>query len=514
MKSPSEMLNYLKQNIKKEWKVAFLSAFLLGLIIHAPIMLRDIPNHDGLDSMHFNQNMIMSGRWFLSVACGISSYYTLPWVIGILAMVYLGLTSVFLVDFLEIENSITVVLISSMLVSFPALASTFAYVFTMDGYMLAVLLAVLSVWFTRKKRLGFIPGAVCLALSMGIYQAYLPFAIILSIYGILMLAMEKGNINEKILNGLHYLYMGFFGSVGYYVILQIMLKIQGAQIGTYQEGNNLGFFGGAGFIDTLKNIYVDFFAFTFSGNVLMNNLFSITALVLLGVVTMITLIRLVAYTDWWKSVWFYIIGILLVVGLPLATNIMMLILPGVTYHLLMRLHWILYPILMVAFIGKYNKGLFGEQRREWLVLLVSGVLVWNFVITDQIAYSNLQKKYEKTYAYCVRLLDRIEQTEGYYQGIPIAMIGVVGDESYPPTDITKPVTSNLIGINGEYLLYTGKNYGLFMEHYLGASLNILPAESMAEMYYSPEYREMDSFPGANSIRIIDGIMYIKTENKE
>ena len=53
-----------------------------------------------------------------------------------------------------------------------------------------------------------------------------------------------------------------------------------------------------------------------------------------------------------------------------------------------------------------------------------------------------------------------------------------------------------------------------MKHYLGATLNILSPESMAEMYYSQEYREMESFPGEDSIRIIDGIMYIKTENKE
>ena len=32
------------------------------------------------------------------------------------------------------------------------------------------------------------------------------------------------------------------------------------------------------------------------------------------------------------------------------------------------------------------------------------------------------------------------------------------------------------------------------------------------MYYSEEYMSMDSFPGPDSIRIIDGIMYIKTEN--
>ena len=514
MKSPSEILVYLKKHMKKEWKVAFLSAVIMGIFIHMPMMLRDIPNHDGLDSMHFDQNMIVSGRWFLSVACGISSYYTLPWLIGLLAMVYLGLTSVLLVDFLEVEDTISVVLISGLLVSFPALASTFAYVFTMDGYMLSVFLAVLAVWLTKKKRLGFVPGAVSLALSMGIYQAYLPFAILLSIYGILLLAMEKGDIREKFYYGKHYLYMGILGSIGYYVILQIMLKLQKAEIGTYQEGNNLDFLGEAGLIDTLKGIYVDFFSFTFGGNVLMNNLFSITALVLLGLATLVTLIRLVAYTDWWKSFWFYFIGVLLVVGLPIATNIMMFILPGVTYHLLMRFQWILYPILMVAFVGKYNKGLLGDHRREWVVLLTTITLIWNYMVTDQIAYSNIQKKYEKTYSYCVRLLDRIEQTEGYYQGIPIAMIGVVGEESYPPTDITGQVTSNLIGMNGEYLLYTGNNFELFIKHYLGASLNILPPESMEEMYYSPEYREMGSFPAEDSIRIINGIMYIKTENKE
>lgn len=515
MKSPSEILVYLKQHIKKQWKVAFLSAFLLGILIHAPIMLRDIPNHDGLDSMHFNQNMIVSGRWFLSIACGISSYYTLPWLIGILAMIYLGLTSVLLVDFMEVNDNLSIVLVSGLLVSFPALASTFAYVFTMDGYMLAVFLAVLAVWITKKQRLGFVPGAVFLALSMAIYQAYLPFAVLLSIYGILMLAMEDGEIREKFLNGSHYFYMGLLGTTGYYVVLQIMLKVQGAQIGSYQEGSKLGLIGGTGLVDTLKSIYVDFFAFTFNGNVLMNNIFSITALVLLGLATLITLIRLTGYKDWWKkSPWFYVIGILLAVGLPLATNIMMLILPGVTYHLLMRFHWVLYPILMVGFVGKYNKGLFGDHRREWIVLIMTGTLIWNFALTDQIAYSNLQKKYEKTYAYCVRLLDRIEQTPGYYQGMPIAMIGVVGEEAYPQTDITQAVTSNLLGINGDYLLYTGNNYELFIKHYLGATLNVLPPESMEEMYYSPEYRDMESFPAEDSIRIINGIMYIKTENKE
>ena len=149
---------------------------------------------------------------------------------------------------------------------------------------------------------------------------------------------------------------------------------------------------------------------------------------------------------------------------------------------------------------------------QWLVILAAGVLVWNYAVTDHIAYGNMQKKYEKTYAYCIRLLDRIEQTDGYYQGMPIAMVGVVGDEAYPVTDITQDVTSNLIGTGGDYLLYTGENYKLFMEHYLGATLNILPAEAMGEMYYEEAYIKMNPFPAKDSIQIIDGVMYVKTEN--
>ncbi len=546
MTGPSETWNYIKTKIKREWKTAFLAAFILGLLIHMPMMLRDIPNHDGLDSMHFDQNMITSGRWFLTVACGFSSYFTLPWLIGLLSILYLALASVALVEFLEAKKTTVIILISGLLVSFPAIASTFAYVFTMDGYMMALFLAVLSVLLTKKYKLGFLAGAVCLACSMGIYQAYLPFAVLLCIYGILMNAMDEGDQKEqsvteapidskgktgwkkefntclkgKISRSLRYLYMGIAGVAGYYVILQILLKLQGKELASYQGINSMGNVERAGLLDILQNMYTDFAAFTFRGKVLFNNIFSLAAVCGLVLLTGVALLRLVIVKKWWKSIWLYILLVLLLVGLPVSTNVILLISPDVTYHVLMRYQWVLYPVLMIGFIDRYGIINGGTSRgkkdpwKEWGILLTAGVLVWNFAVTDNIAYSNLQKRYEKTYAYCVRLLDRIEQTQGYYQGIPIAMVGVVGDESYPVTDITGKATSGLIGMNGDVLLYRGDNYELFMKHYLGASLNILPAESMEEMYYSKEYREMESFPAADSIRIIDGIMYIKTENKE
>ena len=492
MLTPENAFRIIYGKIKHEWKAAFLTCFLLGVVIHMPVLLSDIPNHDGLDSMYFDQNMVTSGRWFLMVACGFSSFYTLPWVIGLLGILFLSITAAVLCELLEIRRNWAVVLTSGLLVSFPALASTFAYVFTLDGYMLAMLLAVSAVLFTKKYARGYLPGEKAEGTS----------------------AADKAGSKLSAFSGaLHYLYMGVLGAGLYLVLLQVLLKVQGKVLADYQgiDGMMSGTAGKSGILDSVINMYRDFFAFTFKGNVLFQNVISLTACIVLGTVTAIAVVLLMRNRKYWKNPVGLVIIVLALLALPLATNVILLISPSVTYHLLMRYQWVLYLIGAVALIGGNEYGRAGIWL-EWAVCLGAFVLVFCYGITDNIAYSNLQKRYEKTYSYCVRLLDRIEQTEGYYPGIPIAMVGVVGDEQYPVTDLTLPVTSNMIGMNGDILLYRGDNYRSFIRNYLGATLNILPAEAMEEMYYSQEYIDMDSFPGADSIRIIDGVMYVKTEN--
>lgn len=517
--SPAETFQWIYGKIKREWKLAFVTSVVLGLLIHMPILLSDIPNHDGLDSMYFDQNMITSGRWFLTVACGFSSYFTLPWLIGVFGIILLGCTAAAICELLEVRKDWAVVLCSGLLVAFPALSSTFAYVFTLDGYMLALLLAVLAVLLTKKYKYGFLPGAVCLAFSLGTYQAYLSVAMILSVFAILMVfgaeesgEKKSGALKDKFMTALRYLYMGALGAALYYLLLQILLNLQGKELAGYQGID--GMVSGAatdGLFSVLVNMYKDFVAFTFRGNVLFQNVFSAVACSLLLAVVTVVVILLAIERKWWKNpICFVIIGVAVLL-LPMITNIILVISPNVTYHLLMRYQWVLYLIGAVALGSNLNKGKMGNLL-QWLTCMATFVLIFCYGVTDNIAYSNLQKKYEKTYAYCIRLLDRIEQTEGYYQGIPIAMIGVVGQEQYPVTDLTSEVTSNMIGMSGDYLLYTGGNYSAFIQHYLGATLNILPAEAMAQMYYSEEYIAMDTFPGENSIQIIDGVMYVKTEN--
>lgn len=516
MNKPAEAIRKLNQRITARQKTAFCSCVLTGLLVHLPVMLSDIPNHDGLASMYFDQNMITSGRWFLTVACGFSSYFTVPWVIGLIGLLFLGLTALCLTELLEIRDLLTVCLVSGLLAAFPALASTFAYVFTLDGYMMAMLLAVTAVLLTKKYRLGFLPGALCLAFSMGIYQAYLPFAVLLCLYQLILLAVSGKSLRESLLPAGKYLAMGALGAVLYYLILKVLLLIQGKELASYQGINAVG---SGGILTALKSVYRDFWAFTIGGQVLYQNLFSLIALLALLASTVFVTARLAAAGKWWKRIGFYAVLAALAVLLPPATSCILMVSPGLTYHLLMRYQWVLYLICAAAFADRYfswkeeNCGR-ADLLFQWITALSLAVLLFCYGLTDNIAYSNLEKRYEKTYAYCLRLLDRIEQTPGYYQGIPVAMIGVVGDDSFPGTDLTGRVTGNMIGLSGDSLLYTGDNYEAFFKYYLGATLNILDAKVMEEIYYSPEYEEMDSFPGANSVKVVNGILYIKTENKD
>ena len=91
------------------------------------------------------------------------------------------------------------------------------------------------------------------------------------------------------------------------------------------------------------------------------------------------------------------------------------------------------------------------------------------------------------------------------------MIGVIGDDNFPETDITADVTDHMIGIGGQWLFYRPENFELFYKHYMGITFNFLTPDE-ANFYDTKEYVDMPSFPGAGSTKVVDGILYVKTEN--
>ncbi len=507
----NEALKKVYGKITGSDRIAFLSAFICGLLIHIPAMIKDVPNHDGLSSMYFSQNMITSGRWFLGVVCAPSSYFTVPWIIGLIGIFELAVAAIFLVKILDTDNPLVIFIVSALLVSFPSLASSFAYVYTLDGYMAGLLLAVLSVYMAKKDH--FVIGGILLAFSLGVYQAYLPFAMLLCIWCVweTMMQNEKGSVKKC----MEYVYMGMIGAVLYYVILIVLLKVQGKVLDTYQGIDSLEHSGLSDRFSTLPGLYKDFVKFTFSKGFITGDACAAGVLVL-GAAAVISAVMLAVKNKLYKKAWFYWLVLLTAVLVPACANVVLMITPGVKYHLIMRYQWVLFIMAGAVLCGKFVDSCEDKKKLpvlvSWLSVISAFVIIFSYAVSVNIGYTNLQRRYEKTYGYCVRLLDRIESTEGYYQGVPIAIIGVVGDDEYPPTDITTPVTSEMIGLTGDHLLYTADNYEAFMKNYLGATLTFASPEEVEKIYYSDEYIAMESFPGKTSVKIIGGVLCVKTED--
>lgn len=106
----TNILELYKKRCKYEWKVAFISTFLIGLLTHIYKFTNTLLNHDSLYSFYHDQNIVQSGRWFLSIACSISSYFDLPWVTGLLSVVFISLTTVVITEIFEIKNPVVIAL--------------------------------------------------------------------------------------------------------------------------------------------------------------------------------------------------------------------------------------------------------------------------------------------------------------------------------------------------------------------------------------------------------------------
>jgi hypothetical protein len=511
---PEQVFDSWKKKITKQDIYTFFTAVVVGLLTHMRVFLSDIPNHDGMSSLYFDQNMITSGRWFLRVACGISSDYTLPWIIGVLSVIYLAITAVLLQRFFQVKHSFTSMLLAAILLTYPTLASNFAYIFTADGYMLALLLAVLSVYCVEKSKYGFVWGAVALGFSMGIYQAYVSFAMILAVYAVCRMWFFHGSLKDKWNVTWRYIAMGGGGAVFYYLMLQVLLMVQKTSLSGYQ---GIGSGNEKSIAERIIQIYKDFVVHSLKGNILMQKGLLMVIAIVLFLAAAVVLGRALYQAGSLKSIWTYLCMAVAVVVLPICFNAILIISPDVTYHSLMRYQWVLVPVIALTILDRYGeefcKCIKGQAVISWLSIIAAFVIAFEYALICNIGYFNLEKKYEKTYAYCLRMLEQMEETEGYYHGMPVAMLGVVGDYYLPSTDLTVGVTDSLIGVNGDYLFYTADNYQAFMEYYFGVHIELVPSEDMVDIIRDPRYIELQVFPKPDSMKVVDGILYIRTENK-
>lgn len=514
IKTPSEYANALYRRLTREQKFAFISAFLIGFFCHLFIFTNSMYNNDDIRNLYVSQDRTDLGRWFLTYTAGISSFFSLPVVNGMLSLLFLGLSCMVLVSIFDIKKRGSIILSAGLLVTFPSVACIFSYMFTADAYFISCFLCVLSVYFTTRleRRTGWIFGGLCLCLSVGIYQAYLPFVLLLLLLFFLLVLLQPNCYPDKMLPALILRFSGMLGSgmLAYYILLKMMLRIKQISLSSYQgigQSSPLSFF-------EIRNriilAYQDFICFFKPGQVLAFNKWMQAALVicilLLAVCFFLLYIKNKVYQNLLRSM----LLLLCILILPLCANTLYLISSGVNYHMLMRHAWCLFFIAVIILFEKTASCccVSAQKILEWAAFTATALVIWNYILLSNIAYFNMNFRYEKTYALCMKIMDRIEQSEDYDRHRKIAFIG-----NYSKTykmEALSDLLEPMVGMKGARVFGSSSRcYLPFFQNCLGEDIEVVTPEEENALRENPEFQEMPYFPDSGSIRVINDVTVIK-----
>ena len=193
-------------DLKKLWQdkrwlqtpefTAFAAAVVYGLLVHSFALNNILHNHDNIASQPGGYGTsVPLGRWFLEYLgqfldkAGLN--YNLPFVNGFVYILLVAAAAAVLVSVLKLRGQVSAALVGALFVAFPTVTATMIYRFTVIFYGISVLMAVLSVWILGRFRGSWAVSAVLVALSMGIYQAYVPLTIALMVLQLILMGLRQ-----------------------------------------------------------------------------------------------------------------------------------------------------------------------------------------------------------------------------------------------------------------------------------------------------------------------------------
>lgn len=241
-----QKLSGIGKRIPAASSAAFVAAFICAYAVHLYVFTNLIPNGDGIDRIFDEQEMTISGRWFLTFVTRLTGSTEAPGLIGFVSVLALALAAALIVSCLGIRSALYGALTGACMVISIPLTYTYAFMFTASAYAIAILMSVFSFWLTRRALDDSFPGkrsaqilclvlsAVILGCSLGIYQAYFGLALALWLACIILDALQRPLKSGQLRNALITLLMFVAALVFYIVMLKIFLRVKDLELLSYR----------------------------------------------------------------------------------------------------------------------------------------------------------------------------------------------------------------------------------------------------------------------------------------
>ncbi len=508
---PEKALKKLNTYILPAWKACFFVALAVGLTAYFYKITNWLPNWDSLVFRYDAQNMIALGRWFLPVVCSFSSFYDLPFLNGLLAILFHALGAVCICRMFRVERKMTAGLIGAVVVSFPTVTSIMMYNYVADGYSIAFFLSALAGVLLTKEKPNYLISAVLLALATGIYQAYITVTVVLTllwlIHQILFHRMPFGTVLKK---AFAILFSGILGVLLYSFMMKILLSAFSMELLEYQGVSSSASLADMNILASLYVAQQTFLDCFFDLSKGLNVYVTLNVVVL--IFCLVFYINSMVQNKIYKSPTNTLMVILLCAMLLLGAGALAFVNPAVDYHNLMRMS---YVVFYLCFLLIYERGAEKNEKctaaKRWIVLVTACLLISNQIVIANVSYHKAQIAYEKSYGILMRIADRIEQTPDTDTCDKILVIGALTDSE----DYSVNLTPDITGITDGYILRAddetvGQSVVCSaLNDYCGKDYAFVSGKEKIMLMQNETVKSMQSWPGKNCVAVVDGIVVLK-----
>ena len=443
-----------------------------------------------------------------------------PFIVGVLSYGYMVGSVYGVASLLDLKAKTSLFLLAGLMcgsLAFIALDATYSH--TADVYMLALMLNIAAAWLClrgRRRVPSVLAAAVLLVISTGLYQAYLQVFTALTMVWALLRLLEADDraIPEVVARCAQsflalMLAMALF-FVGYYVVMAV------TGVEAVSKANSIGgmkVLSGAALVDMVKTTWK--MPLRQLGRLqgrIAPLARMLTAVVLMtgAAATIFTARR--SRVSAWQALGMAVLALLL----PFGMNWICLFCGGVVHDLMMYAYIVPLLAALAANERAWNLALadeekqIGKKTRAAACVLPLAVLTLLFdrgIYANQI-YLKKDLEYDTTLSVMTRVVDRIEQVEGYIPGeTPVEFLG---DIQRSKLAMTRPAFAHLGSLTGteeNYAITYGDTFWMYLEDVMG-----YPIKRFRETKNEEQERvtdDMPCFPDKDSVQMVDGVVFVK-----
>jgi len=505
-------MNLEKERIvdKRLMKYAWRSTFFWGILTYAYAFLNFMLSHDSMNEIE------SPGKWKIMLGRFMSPVYhrfvrgemVLPWLSGMLSLVFLALVIYVLARMAKIQDSAAVFLTAGMVVTSPAvfvLAGT--YIHDMDANMMGILLAAAAVWAWRsEKKLLLVPGALCISLSVGMYQSFLSVAVVLiMVFSIMDLA--DGRESQKVfLHGMEAVAMAAAGMIVYVVMMKVTCRLTHLELvstGYNSITNILSEETYSNLFTNLVRAYGDFlktllfqkFGHADGLNIAQCVVYggTLCALVYCSVKNRISVLAALMMAA--------LLGLV-----PVGVHLSMLANKGYA-HDLMKCGMISVSLLAVFAVCPLRKEMKPVRWGAWLVMGCMALVSWQYVVDANQLFFKKHMSSQASLSMMTRITEDMEEHEEYVRyKTPVMFVGTLNDQLNANNVI--PMVSGYMGadalpISEEYI------YPIYYQYIMQLRINLCDDQRKAELRADDRVKQMPVYPQEGSIQMIDDTLVVK-----